>query len=746
MVPIAAAFAARVARVALSCPRIPVVSSMTGAWLSASEATDPQYWARQLRQPVRFAQALSRLDADLAILDIGPGRSLAAMTLAELGRRPAPVVAVNAWPPAQRADMESMLAAASRLWCSGVTLDWASFHGHGRKLPLPTYAFEPQRHWIERAPRTLPKEPDVRRWLYASAWQRSLPARPRAAEPILVLSDADEPSAAIIEALRAAGAEPIAVRTGSALDLPARGVCTVVPGEPSHFDALLQQLAAQGRLPWHVAHLWCVGPVDAASQDRAFYSLLNLAQAYAALRGGCSRQLRIDVVSTGVHDVGGDGNVDPDKALLLGPVLVVPQEIPAWSVRSIDLGEAPQDERAVSCVVAELLSSATDSVVALRGASRFVRAASPLQLSDSAPLALRDGGLYLVTGGLGGVGLCFARHLGQRARIRLLLTGRSEVPARAAWPQAWLDSARTVETAGSLFIPERADAADAAQMRRVLALAESRHGPVRGVIHAAAVAPGGAAVLKARSAATEVLRPKLEGVRVLESVLNPRSLDFFVLCSSVSSVQGGLGLVDYCAANAFLDAYAQQRRHRDATRVISVSWDGWRDVGMSADARIPLAARAPHQASSARAMTTSEGCQVLDTVLGLPLAHVIVSTHALEARLADSRVAGEVSVATSPGSDSPQREEARPRTATEQVLQQIWQALFGMPAVGIHDDFFELGGHSLIALRLVARVDAAFNLSVAPRALFDAPTIAGLAAFVDAARSPAEREREEFVV
>jgi acyl transferase domain-containing protein len=140
----------------MSAPRIPYVSNLTGTWIRPEQATDPLYWARHLRLPVRFSAGLKTIfeDPDVVLLEVGPGRSLGA--LAKLnGAGPRTVVSSMRHPREEITDVEALLAAQGRLWLAGLPIAWEGFHRHeqhGRRhrVSLPTYPFERQRYWIER--------------------------------------------------------------------------------------------------------------------------------------------------------------------------------------------------------------------------------------------------------------------------------------------------------------------------------------------------------------------------------------------------------------------------------------------------------------------------------------------------------------------------------------------------------------------------------------------------------------------
>ena len=155
MDPLLAPFAELVARAKPSAPRRPFVSCTTGTWIRDDEATDPQYWVRHMREPVRFADAVSTLCAEdsRVLLEVGPGRTLC--QLARLSAGDTPIVASTRHPQNEAEDTELLMQAAGELWTSGVSLDWSRVHGREqrRRVTLPTYPFERQRFWVERSDR-----------------------------------------------------------------------------------------------------------------------------------------------------------------------------------------------------------------------------------------------------------------------------------------------------------------------------------------------------------------------------------------------------------------------------------------------------------------------------------------------------------------------------------------------------------------------------------------------------------------
>ncbi len=403
--------------------------------------------------------------------------------------------------------------------------------------------------------------------------------------------------------LRNAGRNVVTVKRGeSFLKIDDRAY-TLNPSERADYVALLNELTANNFAPEKILYLWTItGTATVAPalsteelQRRSFYSLVHLAQALG--EQGTRQPLELYVVSDGMQEVTGEESLSPDKALALGPCRVIPQEYEHISCRSVDVGIGDNtDSLAKLCkqLIAEAASDESDRVVAYRGNHRWVQTFEPLSLgaAESRTPRLKERGVYLITGGLGGMALEFSQYLAREASVRLALVGRTSLPARAEWDQ-WLtthpesDPTRrkiervlALEALGTEVLVLAADVADAAQFGATVDQVHKRFGPINGVIHTAGVPASGVIQLLKHETAAGVLAPKVNGARVIEQLFADTPLDFLVLCSSRSSILGGYGQADYCAANAFLDSFAHDFASRTGTRAISINWDAWTEVGM----------------------------------------------------------------------------------------------------------------------------------------------------------------------
>jgi NAD(P)-dependent dehydrogenase (short-subunit alcohol dehydrogenase family) len=428
---------------------------------------------------------------------------------------------------------------------------------------------------------------------------------------------------------------------------------------------------------------------------------------------------------------------------------VIGQEYPHVTCRCIDLQTSASPLGVdIEPLVEELMAAdphppGTARVVARRGRQRWVQTFERVPLDETqrtGPL-YRERGVYLLTGGYGGLGLRLAGHLAAAGTPTLILLGRSPLPAREDWAghlaregaedriSRIIAAIGSIEEAGATVVPMAADVADREAMRGVLDDVRARFGDLHGVFHLAGVPSGRLMQFATRAEVDAVLRAKVQGTLVLDQLLRDRPLDFFVGFSSLNALLGGIGQVDYCAANAFLDAYAAA----NPSRAVAINWDAWREVGMAATAKVPGALEHVRQRDLATALTPGEALAALDVVLSSGLSNVAISTRDLKLRAAHRATVRTGAAATPHGTGNRPPLEV-PYTPPADDLQRgiaaIWEAQLGIAPIGIHDDFFALGGHSLAGVQAIARLRADLSIDVPPSAIFEFPTVAALAAHV----------------
>jgi NAD(P)-dependent dehydrogenase (short-subunit alcohol dehydrogenase family) len=473
--------------------------------------------------------------------------------------------------------------------------------------------------------------------------------------------------------------------------------------------------------------------------------------------------------------------VRPEHGTLLGPCRLIPVEYPRVRTRLIDIDAAtaasPQP------LLTELLAEPADQVVALRGGWRWVPGYDVLDASclpdattadanpgGAAPAArIRPGGTYLVTGGLGGIGLAMAERLAEHYQARLVLMGRTPVPPQERWGQVLesenladevrrrLQGLLRLQSAGIEVITVAGDVSRVEDVRRAVSAALERFGELNGVLHCAGVPAVGLMQFKTAADIERVLAPKVAGTLAIAQALRDTPVDFVALFSSTTSATGGgAGQVDYCAANAFLDAFALSAVASDPIPgcvVASIGWGEWTWNGWTSglDNYDEGSRQFFEWYRETYGITFDQGWLTLQRVLASGQPHVTVSTQEFAPLVAMSRRSSiESHQATvrkmRDGLGKHPRPELstayiEPQSPAEHTIAAVWAEALGLEQVGVNDNFFELGGSSLIGMEIIAQVRKALELSyLPPHILYQAPTIGSLA---QAATAGQERSDDE---
>jgi amino acid adenylation domain-containing protein/non-ribosomal peptide synthase protein (TIGR01720 family) len=772
-------------RVELHAPKARFISHRTGGWITAGEATDAAYWTEALRKPSYHPNGLGLLldNSDQVFLEIGQGKGGPLPVSLHPSTAPRQRV-FQAFPSSLSAEAEHLTTLAGKLHLAGVQINWLAFHEDEgrRRLWLPAHPFQRERCWIDPISKNIeePSIPSVdveerkllSEWLYLPSWRRSIAPESSSvgrlagkwllvgAKSVGNKTKADTLEQRLATQLEQHGADLLVVRSGEQLLWHSPQECTARLTEVDDWCQIFRELVRQnGSLEGiivseQLADFAAEGCLDVQSEQcresgyRHFWQLSALAQAIT--RVSFSGKLRLILLTTQFHVICGTEQGNPWNALACAMLRVVPQEYPNVVCQNIDLEEgAPHDDsQMVNRLFAEITSGSPDQIVAYRGGYRWVPCFEQVSLSNNRDLArLREGGVYLITGGLGGIGLSLAGYLAVSYGARLILISRSGFPARSEWDllskgtdptmgkqaSALLD----IERAGGEILIIRADVAAEDQMREAVAESERRFGEINGIIHSAGVPGGNVLAVKTEDRAMAVMRAKVEGTRVLHRLFCDRKPDFIILCSSVSSWLGGFGQADYCAANAFLDAYAEYSR-RNGDPVFSIAWDSWREVGMAVETKIPEDLRRLREEELCKyALTPREGITVFQEVLRLGLPQVLVSTRDFVTRYAkrdEVMAEGLEKLSLSKQGHRHARPDLNvgfvpPCNAFQRRIAERFCENLGFHEIGIHDNYFDLGGDSLKGITLVSLLQQDIGETVHVAALFEAPTVAELAEY-----------------
>ncbi|GAB1540093.1 hypothetical protein NUACC21_27620 [Scytonema sp. NUACC21] len=619
-----------------------------------------------------------------------------------------------------------------------------------------------------RLPTSFAKKPDIADWFYIPFWKPALPPVQLDSNQLtdqksyaLVFVDECGLGEKLLKSLEKQNWDAIAVTVGENFTKLGELQYTINPQNHQDYHLLIDQLLKQNKLPKTIVHCWSVTPIDEiqldlekveTAQTTGFYSLLFLAQALGKQQ--TTEDFHITVISNNLQPVSGTEVLCPDKATILGPIKVIPQEYSNINCRSIDvILPSPgtwQEEQLLEKLLIDLTVSDSSKLIAYRGLNRWVQTFEPVRFEQTQieKPRLREKGVYLITGGLGGIGLVLAEYLARTVQAKLLLVGRKAFPKPDEWSQ-WLathdetDSTsrkirqlQQLQQLGASVLVVSADVSNIEQMHNAISLAQQQFGPLNGVIHAAGILEGKSFAAVENITKTDCeqqFQPKVYGLIALDKVLQDKHLDFCLLLSSLSSVLGGLGFAAYSAANIFMDAFVHKHNQSHPVPWSSVSWDSWKlekenKQGTSVGTSV-----------TEFAFNAQEGVEALQRILHFSeFNHVIVSTAELQARIDQW-----IQLKSFQDKSSQQADlrslHLRPdlqnlyvplTNELEQVIANIWHEILGIKDVGLHDNFFELGGDSILIIQVRNKLIKTLNKNISIANLFEYPTIGALAEYL----------------
>jgi acyl transferase domain-containing protein/acyl carrier protein len=722
MEPVAASLVPELAALMPTAERVPIYSTLLARKATADEFA-PSYWGRNIRDTVRLGPAIgSMLDDGITMfVEIGPHPVVLPsieQTAAGFGKT------ATTLPVARRDETEhvSWLRAAGTLWCAGFEVNWdALFHGPRQAIGLPSYPWQRERHWTAAAelragsaPSRSSWRPDpaIATWFYQLHWTPADPPAARTAAAIGPALIVGPPAAA--SALAAAFAT-----VGTRAIAASRSDFAAARGEESF-----------------AAVIWIAEDGDSA------FDAVRLVQ--SLLHASCEPPPRTWFVTRGAQIVGAEDRACLTQAALWGAARVIAEEHPELWGGLIDLPAQRPFEDEVAAVIAEVRASSGEDQVAIRDRQRFVLRLAPLDRSTPTDEAWqwRPDGAYLLTGGLGEVGLHLAGAMAAEGARRLILAGRTGLPPREQWSQLSdsdprarrVAAIRELEAQGVAVHVAAVDVADEERLTAFLAqYAAEAYPPIRGVVHAAGALDNKLVRDLDEASFEGVMRAKLHGAQLLDRLLP--DLDLFVLCSSTGAFLAQPGQANYAAANAALDAIAHNRRRRGG-RALSIQWGVWQDTGLVKDAagqrnvaemaRQGVRAFTPEQGRSAFAVLIRTGAA---SAAVLPIDWATFG----QARAGRRRLYADVlaNLSTAPRTSPSQAEmlaetdpikrrqilESIVRDAATQVLKVVPSRLDSRKALG------DMGLNSLMAMELRNRLEASLGRSLSATLAWNYPTV-----------------------
>ncbi len=572
---------------------------------------------------------------------------------------------------------------------------------------------------------------------------------------ILIFKDERGIAEEIAEKLKAKGNRVVEVDFGQEYRKIDENHYTI-SGLEEDYDRLLSEIKEVGLT--HILHLDTITSLQEVDdfetlqelQKRGIYSLFYLTRALS--RNKFNEEIELVLISDYVTEVTGlEERIHPTHAALVGLGKVVGQEHPNIRCRCIDIDV----EMNGIAILSELIANVFPYQVAYRNGQRYVQEFKRVNLEAPAfnEVEIKDQGVYLITGGTGGLGLEIGKYLSSKNKVNLALLNRSLLPSREEWDEVEepkfikkITAIREMEENGTTVSCYSTDVTKANDVKAVLDELRAKYGKINGIIHAAGVAGDGFIILKEEDVFDKVIAPKIHGTWILDQLTKDDDLDFFVNFSSINALFGGPGQGDYTAANSYLDSFAYYRR-KQGKRTVSINWPAWKETGMAVDYGVN------NDHGIFKAISTAQALQVFEEVLNKDLTRVIIGELNYRNNIFDQeqfpiRLAPEiraelmrwrrhVKTKMKPKKAkylvevSLQGREQGDYTETEKVLARVWGDVLGLTEINIYDNFYDLGGDSIFAIKITNNIKEHLQKKIEISDLFEHLTIAELATHLD---------------
>jgi acyl transferase domain-containing protein len=722
-------------KVSLAKPEIPLLSNLTGTWMTDREACDPGYWGLHMRGTVRFADNVKALlqDKPAAMLEVGSHKILSKLmkSLSKgISSGDSPLILSTLRHPRDKktSDSQAFGQLLGDLWAAGLPVDLKAFRSEksGRKIPLPGIRFDPHTCWKQSDADWSVKEPqqrkikDIAQWGYIPSWTRKrIPpiSRPGGEKKNWLVFSDPEQEALSMEVSNLLESQGDIVRTVFPTVKDRLGMDEISfhinPGQPDQFGEVLKQLESQSIYPHGILYFWGIGPADCSGVlEKSYYPFLNLAKALSVQTVLDTMSLWVITDNTFQVDV---ERIIPEKSALLGPAIVLPQENPQMTCYVVDVQlDRISLDRLAGQILRECVPSkaVSEAFIVLRGVNRWVQSYEPVSLdSVEAPGSIDKDGTYIITGGLGRIGRSLSEKMvGQGAHV--VLTTTRELPAKENWRallaenkldekmRTSLEHLIGLEERGGQFRVVKVDFGDEWDIAALLEDTIREFGGISGIFHAAGKANLKSLPDTTRETSEQEFASKIDALWNLDKAValcrDKTGIEpgFILLFSSMASVLGGYSMAAYAAANRFMDTFAQSRCISEGPSWIAVNWDDW-DFDYTKEQ-----VGAYEKTTAQYAMSPEEGYETVQRILSLPdPVQILVSPRPLELRVKQwihQYAEGEDHPATLP--------EATESAGHEERILDIFREVLGDPDLVAEDNFFDAGGDSLLASQILLKL------------------------------------------
>ncbi len=653
-------------------------------------------------------------------------------------------------------------------YIKGAEIRWENLYNNEKpnKISLPVYPFDENFCWfnVNAVPKKMENNTFVDGY-YTMRWKNKELQNINMMKlkgSILVFKNSGKIGDELVSKLRAAGNDVVEVGLGDKFNVIDNN-CICIKGTEEDYIRLLDSLQQKDFA--HIVHMYTLEgkkEIDnleelEKSQKVGLYSLLYMVR--AIIEKDIKNDIDILLVSEYANEVTGrEERINPENAPMLGMGKVVEKEYPSLKCRGLDIDRYTDVEE----ILMEINSKEVDSIVAYRNGIRYVEEFCSLSLESDKDfkLDIKEQGIYIITGGTGGIGLEFAKYLASENKVNLALLNRTQIPEREKWDDIInnrkdkklikkLQGIMEIESNGSIVELYSVDVSNISEMRIVLNQLREKYGRINGIIHGAGISGESLMSERDERMLKKILSPKINGTWIIDRLTQSDDMDFFVLFSSVATMFCMYGQSDYVAANSYMDSYAFYRNKR-GKKTLTINWTTWKEVGM--------AANSGHAIDTIfTTLTTQMGLEGFEKLINNDIKRGLVGNLNLQGvgryLLESSQIGLSEEIRTSieentrPTYKNLKQLELRTNgfigevkltgrsngeyTKTEKLIAQAWGEKLGFEEINVYDNYFELGGDSILGIHIANSISEKIENYINPIDLLRYLTIDELGRYIE---------------
>lgn len=741
----------------------PYLSSRMGKYVTGEEVLNKDYWIKNINNTKYYEKVIENLIQQSKDLFIEIGLNYVITNEIKKYKNENKVISFVY----DNNNMYSkFLYFLGELWTEGIAINWEQLYSNEEKqrISIPTYPFQRKKYMLEKNPYEIlinkkfknnsldEKEYNVKKWFYYPSWKykKLQYTKQKEKSEMLIFSDDIGVGKELIKSIEHLSYEYKIVNINNNFDVKDNNHYYIRHSSLEDMERLIKHIVSTEHLPDKVVFLWTLEKCDNNIKSKANFNEMQKNGLYTLLYFICmmdkyasNHTFTITAVTNNSVGVNDEELIFPENCTIQGFLKVVSQEYVNINCSIIDI--VINDKQLIKMgdtLLNEIVSNNREFIVAYRKNKRWIQMYEPYFLEATKKTSIIKKGVYLITGGLGNLGLIFSKYLATNYQARLILIGRFNFPQRDQW-DSWIlnkgsensisikiNQIKEMEKLGAEISVFSADVSNAKQMEDVVLEVEKKYELINGVIHAAGITDENCLISELN---TEVFErqflSKVYGTMILDELFKNRNLDFCMLVSSLSPIVGGIGMAAYASANAFLDGYAQYHNLNRLVPWMVINWDGWNFDGYLENDN--------NYKQKHLDISKDEGIEALHVAFSyMEEEQLLISTRNLMLRY-EKWILDRIDLARNRAENNNlEGFKERPNLLTDYLppkgnieveLMKIWRKQLGYSKIGAMDDFFELGGDSLKAINTISAIQKSFKKKITLSKFMGSPTIKSLA-------------------